>query len=251
MLDENGNIIGATAEVVTAGASPTPVLDPATGLIIKKEPNPVQDRIDQITREKYEAIRRGDQLEAQLAAKKDSEPVVEVELDPDDFDTQSDYLKAVAAKAREDIRKADAKEKMDRDESNRRTVVSSHLSKAREDYPDFDFVALNPAIPITTEMYNASIGANMGFVLYTLGKDPAEAARISRLSPVEQIKEIGKIESKVTQTPVKPVTSAPTPPGTLKGGGGNPPTKLDSEKTREELRAEWKSTQRREAGLEK
>jgi hypothetical protein len=47
---------------------------------------------------------------------------------------------------------------------------------------------------------------------YHLGANPKEAERISRLPPILQAKEIGKLEAKLaTNPPVKKTTSAPTP----------------------------------------
>jgi hypothetical protein len=47
---------------------------------------------------------------------------------------------------------------------------------------------------------------------YWLGTNPKEADRISRLSPLMQAREIGKIEVKISNAPVqKRTTSAPAP----------------------------------------
>ena len=47
---------------------------------------------------------------------------------------------------------------------------------------------------------------------YYLGSNPKEADRISRMSPLSQAKEIGKIEAKlVSAPPVRKTTSAPAP----------------------------------------
>ena len=57
---------------------------------------------------------------------------------------------------------------------------------------------------------------------YWLGSNPKEAERISRLSPLMQAKEIGRIEARVADNPpVKKTTSAPTPisPVTARSSG--------------------------------
>ena len=47
---------------------------------------------------------------------------------------------------------------------------------------------------------------------YYLGSNPKDADRISRLTPLSQAKEIGKIEAKLaTDPPMKKTTSAPAP----------------------------------------
>jgi hypothetical protein len=81
-----------------------------------------------------------------------------------------------------------------------------------------------------------------------LGKNPTEATRIAALSPVQQIKEIGKIESKLATTTPK-ITNTPNPPSTVGGGGGSPPTKKEEEMNRTELHNKWEAERRAEAGV--
>jgi hypothetical protein len=84
---------------------------------------------------------------------------------------------------------------------------------ARDKYDDFDQVARNPNVPITEVMAEAIYASDVGpEVAYFLGSNVKEAARISKLSPFLQAKEIGKIEAKLaSEPPVKKTTSAPPP----------------------------------------
>ena len=85
--------------------------------------------------------------------------------------------------------------------------------EARTKYDDFEQVAYNPNLPITTEMAQAIQYSDIGPDLaYHLGANPKEAERISRLPPLLQAKEIGRIEAKLAaDPPTKKTTSAPTP----------------------------------------
>lgn len=84
---------------------------------------------------------------------------------------------------------------------------------ARTKYDDFEQVAYNPKLTITNEMAETIQSSDIGPELaYYLGSNPKDAERISRLSPLGQAKEIGKIEAKlVSEPPVKRTTSAPEP----------------------------------------
>ena len=219
----------------------------------------VQTRIDELTLARRNAERRADYLQGVVDSggkKKEEElPAPVAELDPNDFNSDADYLKAVATQTREEIRSDFAKEKTDRDaaaksqlDSDRQAAIQVKYQEARKKYKDFDTVALNPAIPITGPMFEAAEGDAIGDILQFLGTNPAEAARISVLPPTQQAKEIGKIEVKLTINPVK-ITGAPAPPATVGGGGGSPPGKKDSEKTREELRAEWTAKEKTARGI--
>jgi hypothetical protein len=60
---------------------------------------------------------------------------------------------------------------------------------------------------------------------YYLGTHPNEASRISRLSPILQAKEIGKLEAKIASEPVlKKTTSAPPPIAPISGRGSGSPS---------------------------
>jgi hypothetical protein len=60
---------------------------------------------------------------------------------------------------------------------------------------------------------------------YYLGTHPNEASRISRLSPILQAKEIGKLEVKIASEPVlKKTTSAPPPIAPISGRGSGSPS---------------------------
>lgn len=93
---------------------------------------------------------------------------------------------------------------------------------ARDKYDDFEQVAYNNALPITTVMAQTIQASDLGpDIAYYLGSNVREAERISRLPQFLQAKEIGKIEAKLANdpAPVKKTTSAPPPikPVTAKG----------------------------------
>ena len=105
-------------------------------------------------------------------------------------------------------------------------IVSAYQDReedARDKYEDFEQVAYNPNLPITTVMAQTIQASEIGpEVAYYLGANPKEADRISRLEPMIQAKEIGRIEAKlVTDPPVKRSTSAPSPisPVTARNSG--------------------------------
>jgi len=105
-------------------------------------------------------------------------------------------------------------------------IVSAYQDReedAREKYEDFEQVAYNPNLTITTVMAQTIQASEIGpEVAYYLGANPKEADRISRLEPMIQAKEIGRIEAKlVTDPPVKKSTSAPSPisPVTARNSG--------------------------------
>ncbi len=125
---------------------------------------------------------------------------------PDQFESVEAYAEALAAKKIEQL------EQM-RQQSE---ILESYHEKeedARGRYDDFDQVAYNPNLRITTAMAQVIQASDNGpDVAYYLGTNPKEADRISKLPPLVQAKEIGKIEAKIaSDPPVKKTSSAPAP----------------------------------------
>jgi len=129
---------------------------------------------------------------------------------PDDFDSAQQYAEALAEqKARELLAKREAA-------AQQAAILESYKDReeeARDRYEDFEQVAYNPNLPVTDVMAQAIQASDIGpEVIYYLGSNPKEAGRISKLPPVLQAKEIGKIEVNLTTNPpVKKTSTAPAP----------------------------------------
>lgn len=128
----------------------------------------------------------------------------------DQFDSVEAYAESLAEqKAEELLSKREAAKQ-------RTQVLESYHEReeeARGKYDDFEQVAYNPKLPITDYMAEAIQFSDIGPELaYYLGSNPKDAERISRMSPLIQAKEIGKIEAKLAaEPPTKRTTSAPAP----------------------------------------
>ncbi len=142
------------------------------------------------------------------------------EVNADDFESTEAYVEALAEKKAHDL--------INQREVQQRKVEVEAGYREREEaaydkYDDFEAVAYNPRLPITDSMAEAIQTSEIGpDVAYYLGSNPKEAARISQLSPIQQAREIGKIEVKLTTTPpVKKTSTAPAPitPVTAKNTG--------------------------------
>lgn len=135
-------------------------------------------------------------------------------------DTPEAYAEALAyQKAEEIIREREAK----RQQTETLESYRDREEEARDKYEDFEQVAYNPNLRITDIMAQTIHASEIGPDLaYFLGANPKEADRISKLQPILQAKEIGKLEAKLADNPVvKKTTSAPTPiaPVTARSSG--------------------------------
>ena len=138
----------------------------------------------------------------------------------DQFESTEAYADALAyQKAEELIAKREAAKQHS-------AILESYQDleeEARVKYDDFEQVAYNPKLPITNVMAETIQSSDIGAELaYYLGSNPKDAERISRMTPLGQAKEIGKIEAKLAaEPPVKRTTSAPAPisPVTARNSG--------------------------------
>jgi hypothetical protein len=126
-----------------------------------------------------------------------------------DYSAEGNPDAAVLQKAEEIVARRDAAKQQSQ-------VLDSYHEReeeARGKYDDFEQVAYNPKLTITNVMAEAIQSSDIGPELaYYLGSNPKDADRISRLAPLSQAKEIGKIEAKLaTDPPMRKTTSAPAP----------------------------------------
>jgi hypothetical protein len=139
------------------------------------------------------------------------QPVVQqAPVTPEQFATNEDYVEALADQRAE-------QKLVEREQRKQQAeILETYHDKEEEvraKYSDFEQVAYNPNLPITTVMAQSIQASDNGpEVAYHLGANPREAERISRLSPILQAKEIGKIEAQLAANPpVKKTSNAPSP----------------------------------------
>lgn len=151
--------------------------------------------------------------ERELAAKeRPAQPVSPAKDVPpaDQFESPEAYAEALAAKKAEELVQ---RRDQERQQAEIRDAYHEREEAAREKYDDFEQVAYNRNLRITQVMAETIQASEIGpEVAYHLGLNPKEADRISRLPPLLQAREIGKIEVKLAEgPPAKKATSAPAP----------------------------------------
>jgi hypothetical protein len=164
----------------------------------------------------------------------------------DQFESPEAYAEALALqKAEELIAKREAAKQQS-------AVLESYQEReetAREKYDDFEQVAYNPKLPITNVMAETIQSSDIGPELaYYLGSNPKEADRISRMTPLSQAKEIGRIEAKLAaDPPVRRTTSAPAPisPVTARSSGVSAYDTTDPRSTKTMTDSQWIEAERK------
>lgn len=163
---------------------------------------------------------------------------------PEQFESPQQYSEFIRQEAVKLVQQQEAQ----RQQSEILEVYHDLEEKAREKYDDFEQVAYNPKLPITTVMAESIQSSEVGpDVAYYLGVNPKEADRISRLSPLMQAREIGKIEVKISNAPIqKRTTSAPTPisPVTARSSGNPSYDTTDPRSTKTMTDSQWIEAER-------
>lgn len=159
------------------------------------------------------------ELQAQIAELKTPKAAAESKTESapkrEEFSSYEDFVEAKAlhtarTEARKELEAFKSESKKEREESTRakaqsefKARVDGVIEAGRKAFPDFDAV-INEAvsdevIPKSGPLYEAIMDSDMGEKLaYHLAKNPAEAERIQRLSVLGQIRELGKLEDKLS-----------------------------------------------------
>ena len=246
--------VQALAEVDSA-----PTMDvTATPEVAESTPEVAENQVDQVEEKKYSQAEIDAMIGKRLAreqrkwereqANRSAETQI-VKAAPtanvDQFESPEAYAEALAyQKAEELIAKREAAKQQS-------AVLESYHDleeEARTKYDDFEQVAYNPKLPITNVMAETIQSSDVGPELaYYLGSNPKEADRISRMSPLSQAKEIGKIEAKlVSAPPVKKTTSAPAPisPVTARSAGATTLDTTDPRSIKSMTTSQWIEAER-------
>lgn len=237
---EGGKIVGTVTETVSTAPDPGSQEPTAKA----KPKNGVQERIDEITREKKEleelaeseydarvlAQRRVAELEAQIKPK--------VEEKKDDRPDRTKYKPEEADKYENDLlawnrRQAIAEFQAESAKQALQARLTAAAAAARQDFSDFDQVIQRAAR--STEAVPSHVGEAIqesevaGHLAYHLAKHPAEAKKIFGLTRTRALLELGRIEEQYVKKPaadkpavttIPPVTKAPPPVPAIDAGSG-------------------------------
>ena len=167
------------------------------------------------------------------------------DLVPEQFGSYEDYAEALAERKAEELL---AQREAAKQQAALFEQYYEREETARDKYDDFDQVAYNESLPVTEIMAQSIQASDIGpDVLYWLGSNPKEAERISRLNPILQAKEIGKVEaSLMSNPPVRKTSTAPAPiaPVTPRANGTPAYDTTDPRSTKSMSTSEWIEAER-------
>ena len=248
MTDEVQTLADTPAPEQVATAAPEPeVNSPEVSTEQTEQPAEktyTQAEIDamigkRLAREQRKWEREQAAKQAEVQTLKSTPPIADSFTDPEE------YAQALALqKAQELVAQRDAAKQ----QAEIMEAYADSEEKVRDKYDDYDQVARNPNVPITEVMAEAIYASDVGpEVAYYLGTNIKEAARISRLTPFLQAKEIGKIEARLaSDPPVKKTSNAPAPisPVTARSTGSTSHDTTDPRSVKSMTTSQWIEAER-------
>jgi hypothetical protein len=249
-MDESQEVVpaevSAPEQVATAAPEPEVTAPEAVEPTAEAPKTFSQEELDaaigkRLAREQRKWEREQAAKAAEMQARKAPAEIPPIEQ----FNSPDEYAEVLAERKAEELL---ARREQARMQSE---IIESYHDKeedARNKYDDFEQVAYNPKLPITDAMAQTIQASEVGpDMAYYLGSNPKEAERISRLSPLQQAKELGKIEAKLADNPVvKKTSSAPAPiaPVTARSSGSPATDTTDPRSIKSMSTSEWIEAER-------
>lgn len=248
-MDESQEVVPAEVsapEQVATAAPETEELAPEAAKTEEATKTFTQEELDaaigkRLAREQRKWEREQAARQAEMQAKR----VIPADLPPADSLPPEQYAELLAERKAEELIAAREQARL---QSEILESYHDREEEARNKYDDFEQVAYNPKLPITDTMAQTIQASEVGpDMAYYLGSNPKEAERISRLSPLVQAKELGKIEAKLADNPVvKKTSSAPAPiaPVTARSSGSPSFDTTDPRSVKNMSTSEWIEAER-------
>lgn len=164
-----------------------------------------------------------------------------VEPKADDFDDYDEYQKALRkydrAVVAKEIRAELEREKAQAEAIRRQAEIEKRFNEGRKKYADFDEVAMSPDVPCTDLMAETIAATEIPEeIAYYLGQNMDIADEIAGMTPIQQVKAIGRLEGEIlanagaavqNDAPLKQTPKAhtnPPPPHPINTLGGGTDT---------------------------
>lgn len=198
-----------------------------------KKPKGVQKRIDELTRQRYDAERAAENARREAdyyrslanQGTKPTEVQAPTGKEPklEDFDSYDAFIEAKAAhvfeKKQHALREQQALQRQQEETDSLRKSFAEKAELGRKKYADYDEIVHSPNVHIAQHTAALVMQSDLAHELaYHIAKNPDIAAKINALNPVLAAKEIGRLEANLAVKPqAKKISSAPPPIKPIKG----------------------------------
>lgn len=165
-----------------------------------------------------ERIRAEEREKAKTELQQSEQPINKPKLE--DYDTYEAYYEELADwKAEQKFKQIQERESQAKQQESQRTeqerirsLIADVTAVGERKYDDYEDALVADKNTYSEIAINAALESDVGAdILYYLATHQDEAAKISKLSPYAQAKEIGRLEVQLTTKPAKKQSDAPAP----------------------------------------
>ena len=196
-------------------------------------------------------------LEAKVAElERRSQPQQRVEaLDeepkPEQFNDAFEYARALAEYSAEQALKnrdrVELEKKYQAEHDKLSEVWNDRLETTKKELPDYQDMIESSDVMVSDQVRDALLESDAGpRILYHLAENPDYAEKLSKMTVISALREIGKLEARFEKTETKPVvrSKAPAPINPLRATGGSMDTTIGSDGEFHGTYSQWREARK-------
>lgn len=224
----------------------------------------LEKRFSEITKQREQAREEAkrerearESLEAKVAElERRGQPQQRVEtLDeepkPEQFNDAFEYARALAEYSAEQALKnrdrVELEKKYQAEHDKLIEVWNDRLETTKKELPDYQDMIESSDVMVSDQVRDALLESDAGpRILYHLAENPDYAEKLSKMTVISALREIGKLEARFEKTETKPVvrSKAPAPINPLRATGGSMDTTIGSDGEFHGTYSQWREARK-------
>ena len=170
---------------------------------------------------------------------------------PEQFNDAFEYARALAEYSAEQALKnrdrVELEKKYQAEHDKLIEVWNDRLEATKKELPDYADMIESSEVMVSDQVRDALLESDAGpRILYHLAENPDYAEKLSKMTVISALREIGKLEAKFEKTETKPVvrSKAPAPINPLRATGGSMDTTIGSDGEFHGTYSQWREARK-------
>jgi hypothetical protein len=170
---------------------------------------------------------------------------------PEQFNDAFEYARALAEYSAEQALKnrdrVELEKKYQAEHDKLIEVWNDRLETTKKELPDYQDMIESSDVMVSDQVRDALLESDAGpRILYHLAENPDYAEKLSKMTVISALREIGKLEARFEKTETKPVvrSKAPAPINPLRATGGSMDTSVGSDGEFHGTYSQWREARK-------
>jgi hypothetical protein len=170
---------------------------------------------------------------------------------PEQFNDAFEYARALAEYSAEQALKnrdrVELEKKYQAEHDKLIEVWNDRLEATKKELPDYQDMIESSDVMVSDQVRDALLESDAGpRILYHLAENPDYAEKLSKMTVISALREIGKLEARFEKTETKPVvrSKAPAPINPLRATGGSMDTTIGSDGEFHGTYSQWREARK-------